>query len=252
MGLRPGWAPRRRPGCPGRSRSPPWPRALVGLHVGRMTKVWAPGRRYSSELVWLAVALIALSGLVGFFVYRAAERSPGGCWSGRCPMGSRCPSRICGPRSYPGTGDDIRPERPVRGRSYAAVPAGRVYRAGRGQDQHPVPGQQRRRRQLPALSRHPTIACPWRAATRSSPYPGCPESRLCEHRPSRDRLSASPQRVWLMPGVQACTSPPGWHTVRVDPLARHCAGSRGRRPVVGDSRAPLPAGQPSTARSFCQ
>jgi hypothetical protein len=34
----------------------------------------------------------------------------------------------------------------------------------------------------------------------------------CGYRSSRDRLSASPQRVWLVPGAQACTSPPGRRT----------------------------------------
>ena len=34
----------------------------------------------------------------------------------------------------------------------------------------------------------------------------------CGYRQSRDRLSASPHRVWLVPGVQACTSPPGRRT----------------------------------------
>ena len=34
----------------------------------------------------------------------------------------------------------------------------------------------------------------------------------CGYRPSRDRLSASPQRDWFVPGAQACTSPPGRRT----------------------------------------
>ena len=34
----------------------------------------------------------------------------------------------------------------------------------------------------------------------------------CRKRPSRLRLSASPHRVWLVPGVQACTSPDGCRT----------------------------------------
>jgi hypothetical protein len=34
----------------------------------------------------------------------------------------------------------------------------------------------------------------------------------CGYRPSQDRLSARPQRVWLVPRAQACTSPPGRRT----------------------------------------
>lgn len=45
-----------------------------------------------------------------------------------------------------------------------------------------------------------------------SPSHSASAQLTCWNRASLVRLSASPQRVWLVPGSQACTSPDGWRT----------------------------------------
>jgi hypothetical protein len=66
-----------------------------------------------------------------------------------------------------------------------------------------------RRGRAPAMQRGHTR----RTASACRPDSGRMSSQSTwGYRASRDRLSASPQRVWLVPGIQAWTSPPGRRT----------------------------------------